>query len=334
MTLSSIGDLSLNQMLRARSSASKSEIATLSQELATGLTQNKARAVRYDFGALSGIERSIAMAESYRTSAAEAALFVTAAQSAMEIIHTQVGDLANTLALTSNSGTQIAIDATIAESKMQLKSSISALNQSVAGRSLFAGANTEYPATANLQTFLDALTPIAGASATAEDWQANLDAWFAPGGDFETLGYTGSTTPLNGFLVGEGQRVEMNLTASDDVVRNTLKTLISVALLGETAFAADLTQQQATLGAATNSAFNTQAEITLKRAEIGAAQEAIDTAETQNATEKAGLEIARNNLLAVDGYETATRFEEANRQLESLYMITARIARLNLSDFI
>ena len=70
------------------------------------------------------------------------------------------------------------------------------------------------------------------------------------------------------------------------------------------------------------------------RARVGMAEAAIAAAQTQNASEKAGLEIMRNDLIAADPFEAATRLEETNRQLESIYLITARIARLNLANYL
>jgi flagellar hook-associated protein 3 FlgL len=46
------------------------------------------------------------------------------------------------------------------------------------------------------------------------------------------------------------------------------------------------------------------------------------------------LQNAQLSLLSVDPYETATKMQEMQTQLQTLYAITARAARLSLVDFL
>ena len=163
MVLPTLGDMAINTLLRTRSFEAKTDVTRLTQELSSGITQDKAGAVRYDFAALAGIERSIAMAESFRTSASDADLFVDAAQSALGLVQSQTSESVSALTLSVNAGNQTAIDATRGEIEARFRASVSALNQSIAGRSLFAGRTTDGPALADAQVILDALEPIAGA---------------------------------------------------------------------------------------------------------------------------------------------------------------------------
>lgn len=334
MAFRSIGDLSMTHMLQARSHAVKTESARLAQELSTGLKSDTGKAVRHDFSTLSGIERSIAMAESYRTSAVEAGVFMQGAQASLEVIQDDLADITPALVAAAASGHETMAMAAATDAEARFRTAVSSLNQVVAGRSLFAGRATETPALAGAQAIIDALEPLAAAATTAADWQSALDTWFAPGGDFDTVAYTGDSTPISGFLVNERERVAMDVTAQDPVLRDSLKALISVAMLDRTAFASDATQLGAAMETASASALGAQGDLSVLRSTVGAAEAAVASAETQVATEKSALQIARNDLLAADPYETATRFEEANRQLESLYLITSRVSRLKLTDFL
>ena len=69
------------------------------------------------------------------------------------------------------------------------------------------------------------------------------------------------------------------------------------------------------------------------RAEIGSAQAHIENASARNAAEKTALEISRNELVAVDPYETATRLEAVRNQLDTLYALTVRMSRLSLAEY-
>ena len=77
-----------------------------------------------------------------------------------------------------------------------------------------------------------------------------------------------------------------------------------------------------------------QDRLSALRADVGFAEARIEEAQTRNSAARVGLETARNQLLVADPYETAIRLEEAQFQLESLYSVTARTARLSLLNFL
>jgi len=77
-----------------------------------------------------------------------------------------------------------------------------------------------------------------------------------------------------------------------------------------------------------------QQDLTGVRGALGAAEARIETIQTRNASERTALELARNQLLAADPFETATRLEEVQFQLQALYTVTARMGDLSLVNFI
>jgi flagellar hook-associated protein 3 FlgL len=46
------------------------------------------------------------------------------------------------------------------------------------------------------------------------------------------------------------------------------------------------------------------------------------------------LETGRQSLIGADPYESATRLQETQARLEALYTITARTARLSLTEYL
>ena len=46
------------------------------------------------------------------------------------------------------------------------------------------------------------------------------------------------------------------------------------------------------------------------------------------------LEIARNDMSAADPYETATKLQNVQLQLETHYTLTARLSRLSLTEYL
>ena len=62
--------------------------------------------------------------------------------------------------------------------------------------------------------------------------------------------------------------------------------------------------------------------------------EGAEEASTRLSAERTSYEIARTGLLEADPYETASRLEDVQFQLEALYAVTARMARLSLTSYL
>ena len=69
-------------------------------------------------------------------------------------------------------------------------------------------------------------------------------------------------------------------------------------------------------------------------ARLGRAEAQIEIASARNSAESTALQIARTGMLAADPYETATKLQETQTQLEMIYSITARMTRLSLVDYL
>lgn len=67
---------------------------------------------------------------------------------------------------------------------------------------------------------------------------------------------------------------------------------------------------------------------------VGATEARIEIAASRSAGARAAYETARLDTLAVDPYATATRLQETQTQLETLYTLTARLSGLNLVNFL
>jgi flagellar hook-associated protein 3 FlgL len=70
------------------------------------------------------------------------------------------------------------------------------------------------------------------------------------------------------------------------------------------------------------------------RADLGLLENAVAQADTQNTAARAALEMARNDMLGADPYATATALQDTQTRMEMLYLMTARLARLNLAEYL
>lgn len=334
MSFHSVGDLAQSFQLRFHNARLKADIQTLARELASGRKDDLPRALRGDFSALTGLERGLSRLESFRVTASEAGFFAETQQRVLEQIQTDLQGLSGRLLLNANMANPDYVTSVGAEARAQFDAIVSRLNGSVAGRSLFAGAATDRPALADSATILADLTAAVAADATAADVIATVETWLAPGGGYDTVAYTGSLTALAPWPIGPDAFVTLDFDAADVSVRGALKGVLLGALIDEGALAGDEAERRNLAIAAGEALLSGQVALLTDRARLGTAEETISRALAEIATESSALEVTRSALVAADPFETASRLQEAETQLSTLYAVTARTARLSLTEYL
>ena len=333
MALVSLGDMAQSFMLRRQTVMLKSDLQRLSSELTTGRVVDIAARVSGDLVPVSGIDASLARLKAFGAVTAEAGLFAGSAQSALGVIDDLSSDLSRTLLAANSSASQASVDNAGREGRSRLDNAISALNTRVGDRSLFGGVATNGPATASAETLLLALDAAIVSAASAQDVETAVSAWFAAPTGYAATMYTGgpSLAPLT---VAPGDEVKLDITATDPAIISTLKGLALAALLDRGALSGQPVMRQDLAKRAGISLLESQTSRTYLAARLGSAQAQIDTAASRNAAEATSLQIARLEITAADPFETASKLQETQQQLEKIYAITARITRLSLMDFL
>jgi flagellar hook-associated protein 3 FlgL len=333
MNALSIGNLAQGLMLRSRSSALKNDIQTLTLELSSGRTADISKKLGGDFSILADIENRLTQVAGYAAGTQETAHFAEAMQINLGALGALSLDLGNDLVSTmpSNLAGQRAHMSGVAQE--QLTHAITLINGSAAGRSLFAGMATDGAAVADSQTLLSALrTEVTGLTA-ASDIEAAIDAWFAAPAGYRDTMYQGAAQNLGPMRISETERVTLSLNADGEDFRQVLRNLAVAALASDPALTLDGDTQNALLSSAGYGLLSAQDSLTQTRAELGFAQARIDEVATRNAASRLSLEYAQSGLLDADPFETATRLEEVQFQLESLYAVTVRSSQLSLLRF-
>lgn len=334
MNAVSIGDMARAFQLRLLSTGLKTDLDRLGRELSTGRKADTATGAARDFAPIAAIERSLATLAGYQTAAAEAAVTVEAAQASLGVMQDIARNLNPTLVQVSTSHSAVMTRTIAVDVRAKFGSVIGALNAGAAGRTALAGAATDGPALAGTDEMLSLIGAAASGETTASGVMAVIDAWFdTPGGGFETAGYLGSDTPLGPLPVGEGETMDMPARADDPAIRAMLKAFAAGALVAEGVLAGDSTEQTRLIETAGLRMIEADGGLTVKRAEIGAAEARIETAKARNQAEITALDIARAELVAADPYETASELEAVYGQLETLYTLTARLSRLSFTDY-
>lgn len=335
MRSTGIGNMASYYQKSLESTRIKSDLTRLGQELASGQKSDLKRAVGGDLTQFNGIKSALSSLSVYATTAKEAEQFTESVQLSLQAVQQLTEDLAPTLLSAGNSANDSQMRIAASEAEERLEALISALNGQNAGRSMFAGDNVKVPALADANTIITAVTAATAALTTPASIEAEVDNWFdLVGGGFETTGYLGSTTDLEPFRIGPDQTADVNLRADDQTFRDTMKGFVMAALVANGALASDIGARAELLSAAGQRLFAANGDLIETRAEIGVSQNRIEQELVRNAAETGALQSVQVNLTAADPYQTATEIQAAEVQLQSLYTITARLASLNLVNYL
>jgi len=334
VSLVSLGDLAQSFMLRQHNFQVRQEVSRLTEEMTTGQAADLSRHLSGDFSYLADIERSLGLLKGYRTSVSEAAVFTSAMQTALETIQTSSATLSQTILETSSGGSRGNETLGAQVATQTFSQIISALNTQIVGRSLFSGSATDQPALAPAELILSQLHSAVAGQVSAAAIRATVETWFDdPLGGFETQAYSGSPIGLSPYRLDRLGSIELDLRANSPALKEVLKYSALTALASDTSLALNDSERADLLRHAGAQLQGAQGNLITLRADLGFTEARIEAGRARLSSEKTSLELARNALLAVDPFETATQLQSAQSQLESLYAVTVRISRLSLAEF-
>ena len=334
MTGVTLGDFAQSFMLQRRGVGLRAELTKLSEEMSTGLVSDVREVLAGNVSFLADMERDLRALDAYRIAGLEAESYTNAAQLSLEAFQTSAADLSTSIIAGSVTQTSTTIEQNSFVARNALESMMAKLNGDIGGRSLFAGTATKTAPLDDATTLLNTLEFLIAGAATPADARLAAETWFNDPSGFSATIYQGSTDDLSPFLVGDGEEVTVNIRADNAAFRDTLMNvaLTSLASSGALSFTSG---QRAELQRDSGIALQAnQEDLTNVRAQIGTAEARLDAIETRNAAEKTALEMARNDLLGVDPFETATKLENVQFRLQSIYAVTARLSDLSLVNFI
>ncbi|MEM9575759.1 MAG: flagellin [Pseudomonadota bacterium] len=334
MSSVSLGDLSHSFMLQRRSVNLRQDLSRLTDELSSGRVADVRDVLSGNHNYLSGLERSIAVLEGYSVATTEATLFTGAMQTTLDRVQGSSGQLGIDLLMASGGPVGVTAGSPSFNAEKQLESFMRSLNGAVAGRSMFAGTATDGPALEGAERLLTELMTAITGQTTPEDIIAAADTWFDDPAGFDALIYTGSTTALAPFVLSETEDVALDVRANDPALKEVLKNTAVAALTSDPALGLTVEQQSELFGITGLRLQANQDQVTDLRARVGLTEARIDQIAVRNQAEETSAEFARNSLLEADPFETATRLETVQFQLQSLYSVTVRNSQLSLVNFL
>lgn len=333
MTAISYGDMAHSFLLRRQNVTTKTEIQALQNEVVTGQSRDITAKVRGDVVPITGLDASVSRLSGYQTLAREQLLVMGAMQTSLNTMHDLSSNLAEFLIGVSTGGSETRVAAAGATARSNLETVVSALNTRFGDRSIFAGQAAASPALAGSEDILIAAeTAIAGLTSVA-DIETALGAWFDDPLGFQATAYQGGP-PLAPLAVAAGEVADMPITALDPAIIQTLKGLTMAALLDRGVLAGNVEMRQELANRAGISLLQSNTDRAYLTGRLGAVESQVQSAAARGSAEISSLQIIRNYITLVDGYEVASRLQDTQAQLEKIYTLTARMTRLSLMDYL
>ena len=322
----------LSSALSRQGAALRAEIERASTELTTGQAADTGRALGGDFAALAGIDHSLSRLAGYGAVTAELDLLTQTMQTALGVM----SDAASTLSTDLVSGASVLSPAQqtalFAEGARHFETSVAALNTRFSERAVFGGIVADRPPLPDAEAMLTALQGAVAGATTPQDAMTAIADWFNGPAGYEAL-YSGGTARAD-LPVAPGEVASLPVTALDPAIRETLVGMAAVALMYRGLFAGQAEARSQLANAAAERLLTSGEPRAVLQARIGTVQAQVAEARARNAAEESALGIARNGLVEVDVYHRAAELQDLQNRLESFYVITARLSRLSLTEYL
>ncbi|OAN69190.1 hypothetical protein A8B78_04920 [Jannaschia sp. EhC01] len=335
MSITTYGDAAQFSLLRRDSAQQKADLTRLTSELSTGRVADLGKALGGDYSALADITRGMRLNTTFATSVTEAAIAAEGRQNALGRMSAELDGFAPSLLAVTGSGSLSDLQLKLADGTDRFDQAVDVLNTRFAGRSLFSADAPDATPLIAAEDMMVELRALVSGAVDATTAAADVTAWFMDtGGGYETLAWQGGAGDAPTVLIGEGQTAETGVTALDPAIRETLAGLALAALASEQTPAFPEDEQRAFITAAAHQMLNAEDGLIGLRARLGTEEARIEEAKVTAESTRSSLQIEYGRLVEADPYDTATELEAVALQLESLYILTARMSRLSLTEYL
>lgn len=334
MTLTSVGDMARQFTSLRNGAAIKTELAQLADSLSSGQVTDITATLNGETARFAGIRYSLTQLDGFALVATETQQTLAQVQIALSRVDSIRVSTSERLLLVNDASTTAQVDEAASSARSSFETMVRSLNTQVADRAILAGAAVDTPPLADAAVMLaDITTAIGGATDTATILAA-VETWFDdPAGGFATIGYLGDTGPAPERRISEDRSVTLPARADDPAIREVLKSAAVAALANDLPGLPDDTKRQL-LEAAGTGLFAAAPDLIGLQARVGFIESRVGDTLAENAAEQTGLGIAQNNLIQADPFETASRLQAVQIQLETHFSVTARLSQLSLLRFI
>ncbi len=333
MPVTYVGDLAQHFITTRNGSAIKSELSMLAESLSTGQVTDVVQHLGGKTAQYSGINHSLAQLNSYAATARETAQSLATMQTMLGQIQAEGDATSNQLLLLSNSSSETQVTEAARAARPTFDTMVSLLNGRVADRALFGGAQVDAVPLASADDMITSIQLAIGGATTQAAISAAIDTWFDdPAGGFAMMGYQGDTGPAVQKRLSENTTLAIDARADDPAIKASLKSAALAAITHEMS-GLDVGTRSALLQEAGIGLFAATSGLVAVQARVGFVEESVARTQTETAAQTTALEIAKNDHISADPFDTASRLQAMQLQLETHYAVTARLSQLSLLSY-
>ena len=335
MSFSSIGDIRQHFLTSRANVSLKTDLQTLVKELTSGEKSDLTAHLGASQTRLNGVDRQLELLGRFAQSNSRTGHLLSAMQLALTGVDEQRATSSAALLVVTTASTTSQVENAGDISMSNFRAIVQTLNLRHGDRSTFGGNNLDISPMADPDDMLDALRLEVAGLTSATDVETAIDAWFdTAGGGFETIGYLGDDTGVMTHSIDANQSIDVDVRADDQALRDTMKALAKGALAGDGSLTLNLDARQALQQQAGVDLLTLAAPLANLQARLGHAEGLVEQASVRIAAQQSSHGIARNELVSADPFETATHLQAVQQQLETQYILTARLSRLSLTEYL
>ncbi|MHA7871385.1 MAG: hypothetical protein ACX939_03445 [Hyphococcus sp.] len=309
----------------------KSRVDTSRTESVTGRVEDVTKELDGDVGGAHILKKAVEDAQLFQQNLAVAKSRAEITQTTMGNIGSDSSRIATDLLAAVGRGADATIDVIADDARASLTVSFAALNTVLAGRALFGGDATQSPPLAPPEQLLADIEAIVAGAIDAADAQAQIDFYFNdPAGGFATNIYQGGANRAPFVEIAPGTRVDVSVKANDEEIKDIIQGLVTIAVSDSATFP----DRYALLTNGANQIFDAEARLIDLRAAVGVNEGRIADAIERYENEESVMTTLFNEKTLRDPFEAASQLQLLESQLEASYLLTARMSRLSLANFL
>lgn len=334
MSVIRVGDMAQQFLSQRTGGTIKSDLLRLSNSLSSGRVDDIPHHLNGETARFSGLKHKLGQIDGFRLVGRETGQMLDAIQAVLGRVDSVRSELAGQVLLVSDSSTSAQVDDAARLAQGAFETMISALNMRLADRAILSGRGVETTPLLSATAILGDLQAVIGADRTFSGIEAAVTSWFDdPLGGFLVTGYQGDTGAALQRKVSENQRIDVSARADDPAIRATLKAVALAAVAADLPGLGNETKM-GLVRASGELLFGAASQLVAMQSRIGSAQAILSETGAELTAQETGLRMAVNDLISADPFDTATRLQSVQLQLETHYSVVGRLSQLSLLRFI
>ncbi|MEM8935944.1 MAG: flagellin [Pseudomonadota bacterium] len=331
---SGLPDLLSNSRLTRVVTDVKNRLNVASTETVTGVYQDITKAVNGDVGSVHLLQKSLDDSKDYVRNLTLAEARADRTQAVLGTLGSEASRIGASVLSSIGLEDQTALRTLSDDAYSTLVGMFSSLSSSLGGRSLFGGDETNRPPLEDVSQVLNDVGAIVIAGPDEATIEAALDTYFNdPAGGFATTVYRGGENDAPGVEISPGIRVNPYVKADAQPIKDMIRSFAVLANAQSISTTSDA-DREAVLENAAKGAVNAELQVIELRATLGVSQSRIAASKSEYEAEELVLSNLLSSKISRDPYEAAAELQALETQLESAYLVTARVGRLSLANYL